>query len=799
MTLTAQQFRARAGTCNGALVVQIAIPGGSTYYIGDYTDPIQIAGVHMNPLLKSIDGLSVGDSSQTSDITLRLANKKEQTQDRNPLVEPVKMTDLIASGLGEATITIKEAVLGIQARTITSWTSADLVTLFVGSVRTPFEYDEEAFALSATADEMAADEELPDERVGEASTASPEGDTTIIPIHVGNNSPWQDYWGSVNLAVLAEEVAIGRALDGAEAPLYKFPSDQAGMDATYVASGRLMDSMSDVLVNVGMPGSCIMPRRYRTDSGYIDQYATRQADGRQYIDLKSVGGFYVYYPERMATDPARLGLTADWRILAKEYGEITLAPGETAAIGVNSSTPSIPTVLQAVIFYLRAIAVPAGAKLQAEIQFYSRDGTRSFTLYTRTFWSSELQAGGLWTSRGNWSAALEKLRHDSPYWDDKYGDTEWSDDKLWYLFGSVDGLRLLLTRTDLVSGDLTLGGAYSLPFFRCFSSAKSTASLWQPRVAPTIAKRTEQIRADLENMTIATGGDGVATAGYEATTKQAHPRHIYHYLLTEELGKDPAEVDIETRDQFVDTVNWRLGFALTSAEKKRALLDRLQEQSTMRCVKDTDGIYRLRVMARGGAVPTWQRFGYTLEPGVDALNIKVTQPGPDYVENAISVKYQGGQRTAWVTPTSSGDGYGNELPDWEAVAAASYAKYGLRRWDIDAWAVHDSVTAVGILQYYLSRHAIRSSAEMPNVVTFNTPKLGAYLHVGQYVDFLASGATGMDAKFLLGGATWGSVYFQIDKKSRWSDRWQFTATQVPTIALTEFTMTIRPIDIVVGP
>lgn len=771
MSLTEQQHRSRARTMRAALIVKVTIPSYGDIYLSDVADPWAIPGIAVNPIIERIESLDMATFGQVADMRLRLSNKKITRQARNPIAEPVKFSDLIASGLARATIEMKELVASVKPVTITSWTSDDLRPIFSGTIRTPFNYTDQIFTLSATTMSLTFDESIPSQRLGEHSGLTIEGDMTVLPLHLGENRAWIGLFGSKDtIPGFCQNASIGRLLQGSHAPIWRYPATQPGYRQTLIRSvDEMLDDMDYLGNNIlsvklpSLPGLSIVPRNYWRHYGWAEQYAPRTHEtGYRLLDLVRDSQYFAYYPCRCNANDQTTHTYA-WTELAPELSSVNLNGQKDCGAAVPVLTAPGAAHLDGVIFFVPIRTAPLGTSLQLSVYLFERGpGGQQIHCGDEMISWAQMEAGGAWTTMGRYLEA--KSHFPNRGWPADRNDLHWN------AIGGQWGLRLRVARLDDNGGDCYIDGIYALVGFRQMApktSNKETASKFY------------------------FAGPGPPLPAWPSgASGRAHPQRIMQYILLEYAGVKAEDIDMtwESDEHFADTAQWRFGWGLDTPMDLRTIMRNLEEQSTLMLSRDSDGKYRLRCQARANAKPEWQRFGHALVLDQDIFDLTVEQPGADYVKNVIEVEYAfasgASHRTAWISPDSSGDGEGGTVPDLVTLAAASAAKYGTRRKTISAWAVRDEKTAIGIAQYYLIRHS-----EVPNQLRFSGGGLMAYLHVGQYfqVDHIIA-----DTRLKLGGGSWASKWFQVSRKSRWGDYWRFEAVSVPDTAIVRTILILRP-------
>jgi hypothetical protein len=765
MALETFQARAQRRNRQSAIIAKISIPGFADVYICDADrlfKPMR-ANHPVDPILDSVDGLGLGAGDKTSDITLRVLNKKVNLQAANPLSESVKFSDLVKEGLDRATIEVKEYVLNTREIAIDNFDSANLQPLFKGRIRAPFSYDDMYMTLGATSEEASADIDYPVERIGEELGQDPRKEHYVIPIVFGD----------------ARFHSLGQIVDSWQIDAVKSPSvcKARVLDHTrnlVVLSSRHIDHQALTMKIGHMPTGIVVAEDYDwyADPDYPD-YKIVEITGSLACILGPWFYYFVksYFMLRHDADPYK-DTTHSWEDYKKDGTVLHLAPDETYAVASPILQPgrsptavaSTADLAQPFMFHLWLfieLTMPEAARLEVGWYYLQRaTGGRQVYDYYGVITPADLTGSGWFSRKARFADLKNPVIRD--------GLETGVSIANWAFFSSAAGLGVRLKRLDSNPGDILVKGIYSVP------------------LTMVMRDSLRQTEDDDLSVSYAFAGCGLP----DITPRKDHPICIVKSALEELYGVASSDIDFRGPSDMTGSENWRCGVVLSTPTKMPALINEIEEQFGLMFPKDPDGVYRARCLARYGGKPTWQRYNRALKWGVDFRTVPKVEPlGDEVVENVIIVDYAPDadgnfQRTAWVKGASSDDGYGGTSPQAELVSKNSITDYGERRREIKAAYVRDAQTAVGVRDTFLSR-----GARPPSRVRIEVEHIGVDFYVGQihWFDHAL-----LDPVLKFNGESWAGTYFQIEDISRQDDFYTVHLLQCPQVEVEKTTMIIRP-------
>lgn len=736
-----------------ALLAKISIPGYGDILLSSHNEPFAPLNrsVPVNPVIVSVSGLYYSDLSRVSDLSIVVLNKKLNTQPGNQVGSRIKFSDLVSAGLDRATIEIKELIANTKPLEVSSYDAPELITIFCGRIRRPFKYSDDTMTIGATAEDRPLVLEYPLEVIGEKGGTDPRRRKERVPILCGACTA--EMVGSANI----EGEAIGIFLKPASAPA-KIYDRQLGVIAV---SSREVVELQHVTVRVGdLPFSPILPSCVRS---YTDDDHTDYAGLYRLFMPSTLGGVYFTPLLRCDGDPYRNDHTYTHEHIGREGSQVQMQAGESLAI----MTPIISNYGDAEFdgllrFYIE-LEMPEGAELKLTWDY----AERKYGGWTASKYYGILRPGDIRGGEGGQPHHILTTKEFSDaFYSYLVGERNIGIETIrlhWSYFASNWGVRLRMKRIDSGTEPVVINGIYAL-----------IGAVLSPRFAVVpVPGEGYYMQVESDDWEFGCSGRGIPSTG------ACSPKEVIGTVLRDVFGIPAERVDTSCGDPLDVTTAWKLGFSIHRAVQGDRLIADLAKQATMRVVKDSDGVYRLRYLARFGAEPSEQRYPTALRYGRDVLEPPVVEPlGDDEVRNVIVIDYQevaSGEyvRTAWVGPEGSDDGYGNRNATLEAISSASVAKYGERRLEIQGWAIRDRTTAVGVRDYYLSRYA-----EPLTRVRLRAGHIAAGIRVGQ---FISCDPETMDQVMLFNGESWQDKWFEVEDMRRSGDSYLITAISVPTV------------------
>jgi len=217
----------------------------------------------------------------------------------------------------------------------------------------------------------------------------------------------------------------------------------------------------------------------------------------------------------------------------------------------------------------------------------------------------------------------------------------------------------------------------------------------------------------------------------------------------------------------------------------RAVLNSLADQIGGHMVRARDGTHYLRLHGRYGARPTGQRITRAFSWLREVRGVPKIEPfGDSWVKNVITVKYQleaPGQyrRRAWVHGNASDDGYGVRSSAAEAASAQSITDYGRGRLTQDCPFIQAPKTAMGHLEWLLSRRAAP-----PTRIQFAAAPACIEWLPGDLIHFDAT----LDDIILFNGTSWVGKWFEIEDIRTAGTGFTVRALSVPTVEIAQYAM-----------